>query len=104
MITEQQQLCCDAAERAEGSVAWVQGTVNVGALRELMHHDGGSGKSWIQEPRTAPPTHGSSSSDPDKASAGHVSAEKPDLGRGEVGLRCVHLWGEGCRACGPACF
>lgn len=34
-----------------------------------------------------PPPHGSSSSDPDKASAGHVSAEKPDLGRGEVGLR-----------------
>ena len=32
MIAGQQQLCCDAAERAEGAVAWVQGTVNVGAL------------------------------------------------------------------------
>lgn len=32
MIAGQQQLCCDAAARAEGTVAWVQGTVNVGAL------------------------------------------------------------------------
>lgn len=68
---------------------------------ELMHHDGGSGKSWIQEPRTAPHTPGSSSSDPDKASAGHVSAEKPDLGRGEAGLRVCPPVGRGLQS---VCF
>lgn len=62
---------------------------------ERMHQDWGSGKSWIQEPRTPPHTHSSGSSDPDKATAGHVSAEKPDLGRGEVSLRVRPPVGKG---------
>lgn len=62
---------------------------------ERIHQDWGSGKSWIQEPRTPPSTHGTGSSDPDKASAGHVSAEKPDLGQGGVSLRVRPPVGKG---------
>ena len=42
----------------------------------------GSGKSWIQEPRTPPHAHGGSGSDSDKASGERESVEKPGLGRG----------------------